>query len=79
LPSVTAFLDRDGRDDEGGDRVGPRPAERGVQDQADQQDDGQVGAAQGLLGVRRPVVDEARSARVWQRVEALSGAYEMAP
>ncbi|QGV77134.1 acyl-CoA dehydrogenase family protein [Streptomyces ficellus] len=29
--------------------------------------------------VRRPVVDEARSARVWERVEALSGAYEMAP
>lgn len=27
--------------------------------------------------VRRPAVDEARSKRVWQRVEALSGAYEM--
>ncbi|MFI2372370.1 hypothetical protein [Streptomyces sp. NPDC018833] len=38
-----------------------------------------VGAAQGLLGVRRPVVDEARSAPVWQRVEVLSGAYEVAP
>ncbi|MFF4397266.1 acyl-CoA dehydrogenase family protein [Streptomyces sp. NPDC001480] len=32
-----------------------------------------------LGSVRRPVVDEARSERVWQRVEALSGAYEMAP
>ncbi|MFF9016926.1 acyl-CoA dehydrogenase family protein [Streptomyces sp. NPDC014870] len=32
-----------------------------------------------LGAVRRPVVDEARSGRVWQRVEALSGAYEMAP
>ncbi|MFE0776125.1 acyl-CoA dehydrogenase family protein [Streptomyces sp. NPDC058861] len=32
-----------------------------------------------LGAVRRPVVDEARSGRVWQRVEALSGAYEMTP
>ncbi|HZX39695.1 MAG TPA: acyl-CoA dehydrogenase, partial [Streptomyces sp.] len=32
-----------------------------------------------LGAVRRPVVDDARSARVWERVEALSGAYEMAP
>ncbi|MCC3767511.1 acyl-CoA dehydrogenase family protein [Streptomyces sp. UNOC14_S4] len=32
-----------------------------------------------LAAVRRPVVDAARSARVWERVEALSGAYEMAP
>lgn len=32
-----------------------------------------------LGAVRRPVVDEARSARVWERVEALAGAYEMAP
>ncbi|GAA3506947.1 acyl-CoA dehydrogenase family protein [Streptomyces showdoensis] len=32
-----------------------------------------------LAAVRRPVVDEARTGRVWQRVEALSGAYEMAP
>ncbi|MEU4066263.1 acyl-CoA dehydrogenase family protein [Streptomyces wedmorensis] len=32
-----------------------------------------------LGAVRRPVVDEARSERVWQRVEALSGTYEMAP
>ncbi|MGW0770044.1 acyl-CoA dehydrogenase family protein [Streptomyces sp. NPDC002676] len=32
-----------------------------------------------LASVRRPVVDEARTRRVWQRVEALSGAYEMAP
>ncbi|MEV6680620.1 acyl-CoA dehydrogenase family protein [Streptomyces erythrochromogenes] len=32
-----------------------------------------------LAAVRRPVVDEARAARVWARVEALSGAYEMAP
>lgn len=31
-----------------------------------------------LSSVRRPVVDEARTERVWQRVEALSGAYEMA-
>jgi hypothetical protein len=32
-----------------------------------------------LNSVRRPVVDQARTERVWQRVEALSGAYEMAP
>ncbi|MFD8372591.1 acyl-CoA dehydrogenase family protein [Streptomyces sp. NPDC059688] len=32
-----------------------------------------------LGSVRRPVVDEARTERVWQRVEALAGAYEMAP
>ncbi|MGW8375962.1 acyl-CoA dehydrogenase family protein [Streptomyces sp. ODS28] len=32
-----------------------------------------------LEAVRRPVADEARSARVWARVEALSGTYEMAP
>ncbi|MGI5040180.1 acyl-CoA dehydrogenase family protein [Streptomyces sp. JAC128] len=31
-----------------------------------------------VAAIRRPVVDEARSARVWERVEALSGAYEMA-
>ncbi|WP_327714891.1 acyl-CoA/acyl-ACP dehydrogenase [Streptomyces sp. NBC_00490] len=32
-----------------------------------------------LGSVRRPVVDPARTERVWQRVEALAGAYEMAP
>ncbi|MFJ7065945.1 acyl-CoA dehydrogenase family protein [Streptomyces sp. NPDC101115] len=32
-----------------------------------------------LGAVRRPVVDEARSERVWQRVEALAGTYEMTP
>ncbi|MFF3291063.1 acyl-CoA dehydrogenase family protein [Streptomyces sp. NPDC003023] len=32
-----------------------------------------------LDAVRRSVVDEGRSARVWARVEALSGAYEMKP
>ncbi|MEU8707714.1 acyl-CoA dehydrogenase family protein [Streptomyces sp. NPDC048565] len=32
-----------------------------------------------IEAVRRPVVDDARSARVWDRVEALSGSYEMAP
>lgn len=32
-----------------------------------------------LDAVRRPVVDDARSARVWERVEALSGTYEMKP
>ncbi|MFI5801457.1 acyl-CoA dehydrogenase family protein [Streptomyces sp. NPDC051561] len=32
-----------------------------------------------LGAVRRPVVDEARSVRVWEQVEALSGTYEMAP
>ncbi|MGW7593404.1 acyl-CoA dehydrogenase, partial [Streptomyces rubiginosohelvolus] len=30
-----------------------------------------------LGAVRRPVVDAARSTRIWERVEALSGAYEM--
>ncbi|WP_030776989.1 acyl-CoA dehydrogenase family protein [Streptomyces sp. NRRL S-920] len=32
-----------------------------------------------LGAVRRPVVDDARSARVWATVESLAGAYEMAP
>jgi alkylation response protein AidB-like acyl-CoA dehydrogenase len=32
-----------------------------------------------LAAVRRSVVDEGRAARVWARVEALSGAYEMKP
>ncbi|MGW9374626.1 acyl-CoA dehydrogenase family protein [Streptomyces xanthophaeus] len=32
-----------------------------------------------LGAVRRPVVDADRCARVWSRVEALAGAYEMAP
>ncbi|MEU5899655.1 acyl-CoA dehydrogenase family protein [Streptomyces venezuelae] len=32
-----------------------------------------------LGAVRRPVVVDARSARVWERVEALAGTYEMAP
>ncbi|MEU9160963.1 acyl-CoA dehydrogenase family protein [Streptomyces sp. NPDC048424] len=32
-----------------------------------------------LGSIRRPVIDEARAARVWARVEALSGTYEMAP
>ncbi|MGW6022146.1 acyl-CoA dehydrogenase family protein [Streptomyces sp. NPDC055099] len=32
-----------------------------------------------LGAVRRPVVDDARSARVWECVEALAGEYEMAP
>ncbi|GLP65040.1 acyl-CoA dehydrogenase [Streptomyces sp. TUS-ST3] len=32
-----------------------------------------------LDAVRRPVVDPARTERVWQQVEALSGTYEMAP
>ncbi|MGK5627201.1 acyl-CoA dehydrogenase family protein [Streptomyces sp. URMC 123] len=32
-----------------------------------------------LDAVRRPVVDAERTARVWSRVEALSGAYEMKP
>ncbi|MBH1934295.1 acyl-CoA dehydrogenase [Streptomyces sp. AV19] len=32
-----------------------------------------------LGAVRRPVVDAARSARVWEWVEALAGAYEMTP
>ncbi|MFD0380386.1 acyl-CoA dehydrogenase family protein [Streptomyces sp. NPDC127112] len=43
--------------------------------------DSATGAQQAwaLGAVRRPVVDEARAARVWERVEALSGAYEMAP
>ncbi|MFJ2822317.1 acyl-CoA dehydrogenase family protein [Streptomyces toxytricini] len=43
--------------------------------------DSATGAQQAwaLAAVRRPVVDEERSARVWERVEALAGAYEMAP
>jgi alkylation response protein AidB-like acyl-CoA dehydrogenase len=32
-----------------------------------------------MAAVRRSVVDEGRAARVWARVEALSGAYEMKP
>ncbi|WP_435601576.1 acyl-CoA dehydrogenase family protein [Streptomyces sp. C10-9-1] len=43
--------------------------------------DSATGAQQrwALSAVRRPVVDAERSARVWERVEALAGAYEMAP
>ncbi|TDB71651.1 acyl-CoA dehydrogenase [Micromonospora sp. KC723] len=36
-------------------------------------------AAWALAHVRRPVVDPARTARVWAQVTALSGAYEMNP
>ncbi|MFJ8621516.1 acyl-CoA dehydrogenase family protein [Kitasatospora sp. NPDC093550] len=36
-------------------------------------------AAWALANVRRPVSDAARAARVWERVEALAGAYEMQP
>jgi hypothetical protein len=36
-------------------------------------------AAWALAHVRRPVSDAARAERVWARVEALSGAYEMQP
>jgi alkylation response protein AidB-like acyl-CoA dehydrogenase len=36
-------------------------------------------AAWAVGQVRRPVADPARTARVWARVEALSGAYEMRP
>ncbi|SCL46277.1 acyl-CoA dehydrogenase family protein [Micromonospora chersina] len=36
-------------------------------------------AAWALAHLRRPVVDADRTARVWQRVVALSGAYEMHP
>ncbi|MFD8547176.1 acyl-CoA dehydrogenase family protein [Streptomyces sp. NPDC059649] len=32
-----------------------------------------------LAAVRRPATDDARSTRVWERVESLAGAYEMAP
>jgi acyl-CoA dehydrogenase len=32
-----------------------------------------------LAHVRRPIPDPARTARMWERVEALSGAYEMRP
>ncbi|MFI8003065.1 acyl-CoA dehydrogenase family protein [Streptomyces sp. NPDC086010] len=43
--------------------------------------DSATGAQQdwAVAAVRRPVVDGARSARIWERVEALAGAYEMAP
>ncbi|AXE24454.1 acyl-CoA dehydrogenase [Streptomyces globosus] len=43
--------------------------------------DSATGAQQAwaLAAVRRPVADAERSARVWERVEALSGTYEMAP
>lgn len=36
-PSFNAFLDRDPGDDERGDRIGPRPAPDGAEDQADEQ------------------------------------------
>ncbi|MCD0484333.1 acyl-CoA/acyl-ACP dehydrogenase [Streptacidiphilus sp. ASG 303] len=36
-------------------------------------------AAWALAHVRRPVADAGRAARVWARVEALAGAYEMQP
>ena len=50
-PGLAAFLDGDGGDDQGGDRVGPGPAEQAVEEQPDQQHRRQVGAEQGLLGV----------------------------
>lgn len=49
LPGSAAFLDGDGRDDESGGRVGPGPAEGGVQDEADQKYGRKVGAQQGLF------------------------------
>lgn len=50
-PGLAAFLDRDDGDHEGGDGVGPGPAQQGVGEQADQEDGREVGAEQGLLGV----------------------------
>jgi hypothetical protein len=50
-PGFDALANGDERDDECGGGVCPEPAEPGVEDQADQQDGGQVGAEQGLGGV----------------------------
>jgi hypothetical protein len=49
---LPTFPDRDDGDAEGDDRVGPRPAERGVEYEPEQHGGGQVGAEQSLLGVR---------------------------
>ena len=49
---VAAFPHGERGEHQGGDRVGPPPAEHGVEDQADQHRGRQVGAEQGLLGVR---------------------------
>lgn len=51
LPRVAAFLGGDGGDDEGRDRVGPGPAESGIEDEVDQEYGREVGAEQGLLRV----------------------------
>jgi hypothetical protein len=51
-PGLSAFLHGDRGNDECGDRVGAGPAEQAVEQQADQQNAGQVRAQQGLLGVR---------------------------
>ena len=48
---VAALSHRDGGDGQGGDRVGPGPAEQAVEGQAGEQDGGQVRAEQGLAGV----------------------------
>jgi hypothetical protein len=50
-PGFEALADGDGGDDEADGRIGPGPAERGVEDQADEKNGGKVGAQQGLGGV----------------------------
>jgi len=51
-PGLAALVDGDGGNGERGDGVGPGPAEQAVEDQPGEQDRGQVGAEQGLFGVR---------------------------
>jgi hypothetical protein len=50
-PGLAAFLDGDDGNDQGGERIGPGPAEGAVERQPYQQHRRQVDAEQGLLGV----------------------------
>lgn len=50
-PGFAAFLDGSGGSDEGGNGVGPPPAEEAVEQQPGEQHRGQVGAQQRLLGI----------------------------
>ena len=48
---LDAFAQDDGDHDEGGDGIGPPPAEGGIEDEAAEQDGGEPGAEVGLAGV----------------------------
>ena len=55
-PAVASFAGGDGGDDERGDRVGPRPPERGIEREPDEQGGGEVGAEHVLPALAVPRV-----------------------